>query len=505
MRKKHIVSMACLALAAALAGCAPLAPLNESSQMVEEEPAGPRPVVTIEDDTLRFLYSANSTGGGTLLRGGQVLYKGAPSEDIRLLSSPDTGHPVGWQKGGNGPDGWYTAVYDDEGELLWSEDGEWRAALSDDLLALEPGPRRVDAGPNGETGCRLVDLSNGEEIPLPANTTSCIPTNEDQVVLTVTSDPQRADMESSSVQVMTLDGEELLRVDNAYAFQAYGFEGETGYVGIQIYDASAEEWTTSFYNPATQEYIPRFFSFCGEEMLCYQQADGQYVVRTLDDPAPLAFYDAPCSYWSPDMALVSDGDGGSILYLADGSALPLLSSLSYDLDGESAVFLLEDGSLLICGEDGSQTILVPELHGAAQASIYSFEDGYILLSLESEDYQSVAYQIYDASGLLYDTSTDPGMTYDRLLYLTDGPSGPLYQAAYTGLGNSTLYNVVDSHGNILLSGLADVVSPTVYELPDGIFPARRGFERGFMDYTGAWVYSESVFSSLSDDDGHYYW
>ena len=205
------------------------------------------------------------------------------------------------------------------------------------------------------------------------------------------------------------------------------------------------------------------------------------------------------------MALVSDGDGGSILYLADGSALPLLSSLSYDLDGESAVFLLEDGSLLICGEDGSQTILVPELHGAAQASIYSFEDGYILLSLESEDYQSVAYQIYDASGLLYDTSTDPGMTYDRLLYLTDGPSGPLYQAAYTGLGNSTLYNVVDSHGNILLSGLADVVSPTVYELPDGIFPARRGFERGFMDYTGAWVYSESVFSSLSDDDGHYYW
>ena len=68
-----------------------------------------------------------------------------------------------------------------------------------------------------------------------------------------------------------------------------------------------------------------------------------------------------------------------------------------------------------------------------------------------------------------------------------------------------LYNVVDSHGNILLSGLADVVSPTVYELPDGIFPARRGFERGFMDYTGAWVYSESVFSSLSDDDGHYYW
>ena len=58
---------------------------------------------------------------------------------------------------------------------------------------------------------------------------------------------------------------------------------------------------------------------------------------------------------------------------------------------------------------------------------------------------------------------------------------------------------------VAFSGLADVVSPTVYELPDGIFPARRGFERGFMDYTGAWVYSESVFSSLSDDDGHYYW
>ena len=67
-----------------------------------------------------------------------------------------------------------------------------------------------------------------------------------------------------------------------------------------------------------------------------------------------------------------------------------------------------------------------------------------------------------------------------------------------------LYNVVDSHGNILLSGLADVVSPTVYELPDGIFPARRGFERGYLDLEGNWLYSESVFTSLADEDSAYY-
>lgn len=505
MRNPTIVSLACLALAAALAGCAPLAPLSESTRMVEEEAAQPRSALSIDDDTLRFLYGANSAGGGTVLRGGEVLYKGAPSEDIRLLNSPETSQPNGWQKGSNGPNGWYTEVYDDEGNLLWSGEGEWRAALSDELLALEPGPRRVDAGPNGDTGCRLMDLTNGDEIPLPANTTSCIPTNEDQVVLTITSDPQRADMESSSVVVQTLDGEELLRVDNAYAFQAYSYEGKTGYVGIQIYNAAAEEWTTSFYNPSTQEYISRFFSFCGEDLLCYQQADGRYVVRTLTDPTPLAVYDTPCSYWSKELALVADSEGGSILYLSDGSALPLLSSLSYDIDGESAVFLLEDGSLLIWGADGSQTLLTPDLHGADQASIYGFEDGYILLSLETEDYQSVAYQIYNGSGLLYDTSADPNASYDRLLYLTSTQDGPLYQAAYTGLNNATLYNVVDSRGNILLSGLADVVTPAVFDLPDGVFPARRGFERGFMDYTGAWVYSESIFSSLSDDDGHYYW
>ena len=502
MQKKHISSLACLALAAALAGCAPLAAPSSASQTAEA------PVYdssALDDGILRFLFSTNSSGGGTLLRGGEVLYQAEPSEDVRLLTNPDTNLPSGWQKGYNGPEGdRCTDVYDTEGILLWTGTGEWRAALSDDLLALEPGPRRVDAGPDGEVGCLLMDLSSGEEIPLPPNTIGCIPTNEDQVVLTVTSNPEDPGMENSSVLIQTLEGEELLQVDNAYAFQAYGYQGQSSYICIQIYDPIANEWTTSFYNPISQEYIPRFYSFCGPDILCYQGMDGQYIVRALGDPAPLAIYDGSCMYWKDGTALVRTPEDDTIVYLPDGSALLLMDSLAYSTDEHGAAFLLADGSLLILEPDGSQVILTTELHDAAQATVCGMQDGCVLLSLESEDYRNIAYQIYDATGLLYDTS-NAGKSYHWLLCDTSDEDGPLYQAAYTSLGGSTLYDILDCHGNVVLSGLANVYSSGTFDLPEGIFAAQRGFERGFMDSTGSWVYAESVFNSLSAEDGHYYW
>ena len=59
-------------------------------------------------------------------------------------------------------------------------------------------------------------------------------------------------------------------------------------------------------------------------------------------------------------------------------------------------------------------------------------------------------------------------------------------------------------GNVLLTGLADVAASSLFNLPDGIFGARQGFERGFMTSTGEWVYAESMFTSLSADDGFDY-
>ena len=64
--KHYAVSLAALALAAALAGCASFPLLSQSSRLVESRsPAA----AAMDDGVLRFLYAANTNGGGTLLLG----------------------------------------------------------------------------------------------------------------------------------------------------------------------------------------------------------------------------------------------------------------------------------------------------------------------------------------------------------------------------------------------------------------------------------------------------
>ena len=501
--KHYAVSLAALALAAALTGCASFPLLSQSSRLVEtQSPAA----AAMDDGVLRFLYAANTNGGGTLLRGSQPIYHASASQRITLVNDPVTNLPAAWELETNQDSTTrVTEVYSPDGTLLWSGEGEWRAAMAGSLLALEPGGPQAEAGPSGETGCHLINLDTGEEIPLPADASGCIPTLADQVVLTITTQENSPNLEGSSVVVRTLDGQQLLELDRAYAYQAYGFEGENGCVNIQQYQPDTGLWANSLYNPATQECIPNFYGFCGPDLICFQQEDGQYVVRTLEDPTPLAAYDGGCSYWNNGLALVSTPGSDSILYFSDGTSRPLYSFLSYSSDALSSSFLFADGTLLLCGEDGTMTYLEPDLHGAAQVSLYSAEDGYVILALYDEDYNTIAYQIYDASGLLFDTAADDTLhTYTQISYLTSLDGCTLYQAAYRGPAGSTLYDVLDCHGNLLLSGLADLAASSLFNLPDGIFGARQGFERGFMASTGEWVYAESLFTSLSADDSFDY-
>ena len=119
MKKHCATSLACLALAAALAGCAPFAPLSESSQMIQQGSAS-----AMDDGLLHFLYAANTNGGGTLLRGSEPIYRASPSQQINLVHDPSTGLPVAWELGTNQDDGSrITEVYSSEGDLLWSGGG----------------------------------------------------------------------------------------------------------------------------------------------------------------------------------------------------------------------------------------------------------------------------------------------------------------------------------------------------------------------------------------------
>ena len=500
MQKNHkvLAVLACLALAAGtMAGCAPPAPPADSAPArTEEGTANP-----LNDGRLRYLYDLNSSGGGALLRGSELLYRASPSESITLLYAPGETEPAGWQLGRNDANGQrVTEVYDEAGQLIWSGSGAWRAALAGETLALEPGSAAVDVGPRGVTGCRLIDTAPGTEYALPPQTSGCLPPGAGPAVLALDTDPAAGCLEGRRGGVLDLaSGAELYRIDRAYAYRAYGLDGPSRCAGIQRYDPATETWYTDLYDPDTRTMYSRFETFCGDNLICYQPEPGRYDVCALGETEPLASYEGPCSYWRGGAAPAPGAGGGAHPYRAGGTAPPFVDFLTYSVDGGYAAFLLQDGSLLLYGPDGSETAIETGLTSQDRVSVMGAQGGCVLLSVSDADYTVTRSLIYDASGLLYDSD---GSGYDRLMYLTMGPEGPLYNATRQGPGGGWLSDVVDSRGNALLTGLADVSWGD--DLPDGVIAARRGFERGYMDLEGNWLYSESVFTSLADEDSAYY-
>ena len=67
---------------------------------------------------------------------------------------------------------------------------------------------------------------------------------------------------------------------------------------------------------------------------------------------------------------------------------------------------------------------------------------------------------------------------------------------------NTAFKLLDSDGNVVVSGLrtcAGYYANSVNGLPEGVFAAVKGFESGWMDLTGQWLYAESIFASSNDE------
>ena len=153
--------------------------------------------------------------------------------------------------------------------------------------------------------------------------------------------------------------------------------------------------------------------------------------------------------------------------------------------------------------DGTTGALLTDVEAApveeAQyISVTALPDGYALLQYDDENYNTIAIQTYGGEGLLW-SSAGEAQQYTYASYLTSTASGPVLTARRDSRDGSSLYDVLDMEGNLLLRRLGSCYSPD--DLPDDCFIARQGFDYGLMDSTGQWLYRESIFSSPSDDAG----
>jgi hypothetical protein len=133
--------------------------------------------------------------------------------------------------------------------------------------------------------------------------------------------------------------------------------------------------------------------------------------------------------------------------------------------------------------------------------------GYVTVSYYNDEYDAIGQQIYGPQGLYYDNcdsnANTNGRNYRNLYYLTEGEDGPLFEAYYQGPGDIALDDILNAQGEVVIGGLGYAYATD--SAPAGCFAARHGFYQGWMSTTGEWAYCESVFASLSDEDGDSLW
>lgn len=521
----------CVSLCLALGcGCAVLPPASSKPASAASVPtdANGDPLYDasrLDDGKLRMLYSSdNTSSSSTVLCGSKVLYQSARSENVTLLQDTVTGETDYWFRSWSDPTGRggrRSALYDKDGTEVMAFDGEQNATLQNGLLvllesALVNGEYQDYYWGNGT--CQVIDLATGESLPVPDGAYRCSVCG-DRLVYTcyarpdgLAADEWDDDMSLHSwVIILAKDGTQTYGADSTTALSlSYAADSLSDWIELDTYHADGEPVDQMLYNPATGEGFTGFCQVCGSGTACFLTESGQYELRdmTVEDRGVIGtFDDMPNSYF-PGYVVTwrTDSDYGYDLHdFETGEVTPLYAS---SVTSSTIALYAENGSLKVYDTDTGALITdttVEPVDNQQSVMMDSEGDGYVWLELRDNDnFEATATRVYGPEGLVSDlTSLQDKYTF--LNYLTTTPEGrPLYYGTSDKFSNTTsLCDVLDETGNVVLYGLGSCYSyysNSLNQLPDHVFVARRGFYYGWMDTDGKWLYCQSIFSTLNDDD-----
>ena len=466
----------------------------------------------LSDDSLHYLYFYAGNGGGTILRGGRVLYKASSSDSIQLLRDTLTGETGHYLVAHSTPgtEERTSTLYDADGNAVMTFPYAVNATLSGGLLILRDDAD-VWAFENGTTGgtrvyeldCLVVD-EGGQRLIF-----NCYDLPEG---LTYAYDDPDQPLHQY-VLITDREGNVLMREDGCTASSLASYRGGfADWLDLSWFRGS--DWgiaREALYNVTTGELLTgeedSAVSACGVGVACLQsRQDSRSVLYDLNggEAVELGRFDRGVNTYTPGCVVLSGSDDPDSPYtLIDLASGESIGVQRYDTDyrfGNVAV-LTTDNILKVY--DGTTGALLTDVEAApveeAQyISVTALPDGYALLQYDDENYNTIAIQTYGGEGLLW-SSAGEAQQYTYASYLTSTASGPLLTACRDNRDGSSLYDVLDMEGNLLLRRLGSCYSPD--DLPDDCFIARQGFDYGLMDSTGQWLYRESIFSSPSDDAG----
>lgn len=531
--KRSVLRIGCavLSLSAAaglLASCSllpPASPLPDSKPAQAEEVPGSA-AASLDDGKLRILYSNGSNGGNTVLCGNTVLYQAASSETVYLVPDTLTGtvryYLRQWSDPG-APTGRVCALYDRDGKEVLTFDRAYDAALTGTLLVLTT-PEEFAYSPalhHAAGDCRVLDLATGEELTVPENTYGCRIAGE-TLAFNLCNAPAQALDENTwgddltryyALQIQDRDGNRIRQeplcaaVSLSYSYNEISSPADWLELDYYSEDEDMVIDHISLYSTATGEELTGFQQYTGAGTVCLYNS-GRYQLVDLastEQSAVLCEFDEPVRYYLPGAAITEPEASGRYRFhdLLTGEEKELYdvgtddATLAiYALDGTVRVFDRQTGVLL------TDTAIDP-VENQVRAHIYA-ENGWVWVAQDDNDnYVNTAIQICGPDGT--HKTLDPRTleeTYTHYYPLFSTADGLYFYGCYNGPGSSWLYDILDSDGNVVVGGLrscSTYYADRANGLPEGVFAAVKGFESGWMDLTGQWLYAESIFASSNDE------
>lgn len=532
--KRSVLRIGCavLSLSAAaglLASCSllpPASPLPDSKPAQAEEAPGPA-AAPLDDGKLRILYSNGSNGGNTVLCGNTVLYQAASSETVYLVPDTLTGtvryYLRQWSAPGT-PTGRATALCDRSGKEILTFDRAYDAVLTGSLLVLT-APEQMAYSPalhHAAGDCRVLDLATGEELTVPENAYGCRIAGE-TLAFNLCNAPAQALDENTwgddltryyALQIQDRDGNRIRQeplcaaVSLSYSYNEISSPADWLELDYYSEDEDMVIDHISLYSTATGEELTGFQQYTGAGTVSLYNS-GRYQLVDLastEQSAVLCEFDEPVRYYLPGAAITEPEASGRYRFhdLLTGEEKELYdvgtddATLAiYALDGTVRVFDRQTGVLL------TDTAIDP-VENQVRAHISPEGNGWAWIEQDDNDsYDATAIHICGPDGI--HKTLDPAKlneTYNYYSPLLSTEDGIYFYGCYNGPGSSWLYDVLDSDGNVVVSGLrtcAGYYANSVNGLPEGVFAAVKGFESGWMDLTGQWLYAESIFASSNDE------
>ena len=531
--KRSVLRIGCavLSLSAAaglLASCSllpPASPLPDSKPAQAEEAPGPA-AAPLDDGKLRILYSNGSNGGNTVLCGNTVLYQAASSETVYLVPDTLTGtvryYLRQWSAPGT-PTGRATALCDRSGKEILTFDRAYDAALTGTLLVLTT-PEEFAYSPalhHAAGDCRVLDLATGEELTVPENAYGCRIVGE-TLAFNLCNAPAQALDENTwgddltryyALQIQDRDGNRIRQeplcaaVSLSYSYNEISSPADWLELDYYSEDEDMVIDHISLYSTATGEELTGFQQYTGAGTVSLYNS-GRYQLVDLastEQSAVLCEFDEPVRYYLPGAAITEPEASGRYRFhdLLTGEEKELYdvgtddATLAiYALDGTVRVFDRQTGVLL------TDTAIDP-VENQVRAHVYA-ENGWVWVAQDDNDnYVNTAIQICGPDGT--HKTLDPRTleeTYTHYYPLFSTADGLYFYGCCNGPGSSWLYDILDSDGNVVVGGLrscSTYYADSANGLPEGVFAASKGFSYGWMDFSGRWLYAESIFASSNDE------